>query len=240
MTFTEYLTKKRERILTYVEEPVLWNNLKAGGILDERFKKACNNLHFFMALPKEARLSRDDVSAKWSKSLYEGFVATLMWAGYHKGGITSPFLAELAGQDPNEVEARLLRVHILLKRGDVSAAYHSLEPKGGNKLVGMSSNSFTKLLYFLGRDTACSPKPLIYDYYAAMMHECILAEHSLAGPKRKRDKYLEFNSLMQQYAERIGTSAEQLQSYLRGWSETDATKSPADNPRTFLRSLTGR
>lgn len=193
------------------------------------------------------RLTREDVSKCYKKDLYYGFIATLLWGGYHKGrynkGKDGRFVTILKIKKETIVE-RINRVKSLLLADNVVEAFNSML-KGENHINGIGLSYITKVLYFLSYDSEMEIKPLIFDSIAKKIHCAIMIDKpedcvnewyyyrgkDLCCKKHHDEMYIKYLRDMCELSNSYGiSSADKLEEALFGKPYCKSI----DNPRTVV------
>ncbi|MFG3601071.1 8-oxoguanine DNA glycosylase OGG fold protein [Micromonospora chersina] len=118
-------------------------------------------------------------------------------------------LRQVFDRNNGRVEQHLGEALRLLRDGGPLAAYQSLSHGGDRRLRRLGASFFTKLLYFLGWDSAAgSRRPLIMDQYVVIgLNACRSTEWDPLGPWTA-DQYGEYLSWAQEKAGTWGVGTE--------------------------------
>lgn len=131
-------------------------------------------------------LTRDKVAEYYYDDLYKGFIATLLWGGYHKGrynrGQDGAFL-KILSLDKTSIVESINNVKLLLQKLSLKEAFESMQYNGDNHINGIGLSYMTKVLFFLSHNIDIKPKPLIYDSVAQKIHCAILIDELKDGVK---------------------------------------------------------
>ncbi len=245
-TFREYLSQNAEAIRNNQQLPYRWNDgLKEGSI--RAINQAKEN-HDFNAVDVPETLNRDNVSTEWKKGLYNGFVSTLLWGGYHIPVFTRRNLPAVAAIPRTEVEEKLSRVKSLLERGNFAEAFESMLPGKENHIYGIGVSFFTKFMYFITRDMlyASGVQPLIFDNQSRKMHICLLKDsgeevskwynRKLTHARGRTDVelYMDYIDRMAWYASDVDATGEQLEAFLFGVPLRGTEGKAMTNPRAVI------
>lgn len=118
---------------------------------------------------------------------YPGFIAVMVWGGLGTGlSKNDSFSTILSSQNKPSIETKIKSIKDILSKSDrawkekVEEAYTSLNT-GKNKIDGISTSYFTKILYFLTFENQ-EFTPLIFDNQSKRIHAALLKDdNALSG-----------------------------------------------------------
>lgn len=128
-------------------------------------------------------LSREKIASYYKEDIHKGFIATLLWGGFHKNRNTMRVLVAIAIMDNKHIVRKLERVKQMLAKGEIIEAVDSM--LGGiNEIVAFGSDYYglqktflayvSRVIYFIAYDMNFPIKPLIYDWPQACIHCALL------------------------------------------------------------------
>lgn len=246
MTYLQYIEANRDEINAYDQRPFNWRR-NENGQEDSIITRAINSYSDFEKIvdliPEE--LSREKVCNLFAQDLFLGTIATLLWGWQHK---VSPnnFLLTLA-EGRERIEKNINSVLLLLRAGNLQAAYRSMVKGHINHIDRIGESYYTKILYFLSKSFNIeSPCPLILDSILRYVHCAILIDqevdihnvyslqnNNLSYSKDLFDTYNDYINRMNNISVdfRIDSS-EKLEAALFGWKQYGFN---INNPRHIVK-----
>lgn len=193
-------------------------------------------------------LDRNLVLELYNTDLYYGFIATLLWGGYHSFIYTRPKFSAIANLERTEFDEKLNNIQLLMGENRIADAYLSLLPGADNYINGLRISYFTKILYYLGQMNDVNPSPLIFDQFSMNIHIALLIAdgqindfytiNPRTGQFRFIDRtgmncYFDYNQRMAN-VENVNSSS-QLESILFGWPSHN--RNDMNNPRAVVKRI---
>lgn len=174
-SYLEYISNNAGKIRIFNQQPYSWKNYANGNELDIILQAKSDYKEFAEIEPFIAKkLTRDIVADYYKEYIYKGVIATILWGGGHMGPYNS-FIKILSCGKTN-IENRIKAVKDLIEVNNLECAFNSMLLGGSNHIDGISVSYFTKILYFLTYDAENTPRPLIFDNIAKMIHYAILKD----------------------------------------------------------------
>lgn len=244
----EYIQMNITEVNNFTQNGYLWRYDSHGNdLLDPLIQNASADFNAAINCVPDM-LDRNSVQELYNRDLYYGFIATLLWGGYHSFIYTRPRFAAIASSPRVLFDERLNNIQVLIRENRIADAYTSLLPGANNFINGLRISYFTKILFYLGQINEVNPSPLIFDQFSMNIHIALLIAdgqiedfytiNPRTGKFRFIDRtgtncYIDYNQRMAD-VENV-TSSSQLESILFGWPSRN--RNDMNNPRTVVKRI---
>lgn len=196
-------------------------------------------------------LERDDVFKSYENGFYTGFIATLMWGGYHKILQTKSQLDAVLSVGKDNIEKIIAKVDKMLSENRIQDAFIALK-SGDCHIKGIGTSYLTKILFFLGKGKSLPELPLIYDNVQGWTHAALLIDdnavdakeyytnqkYSLGKSKKDIELYMDYIKRMNLISRSHDLEPDRLEAYLFG--SNTRSKNKSENPRLLTRNYVER
>ena len=248
-SYTDLIIERIPEIKEYEQKPFGWRYYSHSNVELAKIKEMkAKHKNFAMVIDKlDNELDREAVSKCYKEDFYTGFIATLMWGGYHKEN-TRSYLDTVLSVDKDNIEKILTKVDKLLSENRIQDAFLALE-SGDCHIKGIGTSFLTKIMYFLGKGKSLPEQPLIFDSIQTRTHAALLIDDrsvsvkeyyapSLRGLKKPVELYMDYIQRVNQISKNYKLEADRLEAFLFG--SDIRRKKDAENPRLITRDFVKR
>lgn len=244
----EYIETNADEINSFVQKDFSWRlDVNGNSRLDSLDVTPSRDFSATVERIPE-RLNRSIIQNLYIEDLYTGFIATLLWGGFHTFVYTKSRFARIASQPKEAFTEKLRNIDRLIEDNRISDCYRSLLKGESNYFSGIGVRYFTKIMFFLGQIHGNSPAPLIFDQFSWNNHLALLIAddqvsdyYRIDGQKKTftaNDRtwlecYLDYNARMSSFI--CVNSSSQLESVLFG--SPSRQKNDLSNPRTVVKHI---
>jgi hypothetical protein len=175
MTFLNYITSKINEIKKYKQHGFSWKKYRENKFLRNisEFDKVIKDKSIPLLIDRSFI-----IDLYKNKRYYEAFVLSMVWGGINmtrpseKGDLSSTNFHKALEIGRVKIETALRKSENYLLDGNIIGAYEIF--KNENKIPGVGSSYFTKILFFQGLALKIETKPLIYDKWTKFIHIALM------------------------------------------------------------------